>query len=226
MMKWFQVALIGLAFVLAPACNPQAEVKLETEDQKTVYALGLTLAGSLAAFGLSEEELEFFIAGVKDGALKRTPKVNAADYRGKIQALQRSRMEMLAALEKGAAKTFLDQEAAQEGALRTDSGLIYRELEPGTGESPGRTDTVRVHYHGTLRDGTVFDSSVNRGTPFTTKLTGVIPCWTEGVQRMRVGGKSRLVCPADIAYGDRGSGRQIKPGAAIAFDVELIDIIK
>ncbi len=94
------------------------------------------------------------------------------------------------------------------------------------GESPTRTNTVRVHYHGTLRDGTVFDSSVDRGAPFVTKLTSVIPCWTEGVQKMRVGGKARLVCPSQIAYRDRGSPPHIKPGATIAFDVELIEIVK
>ncbi len=112
-----------------------------------------------------------------------------------------------------------------ENAERSESGLVYREVEAGTGESPRRTDTVRVHYHGTLRDGTVFDSSVDRGTPFVTKLTSVIPCWTEGLQKMKVGGKARLVCPAQIAYRDRGSPPHIKPGAAIAFDVELIEIV-
>ncbi len=113
-----------------------------------------------------------------------------------------------------------------EGAERSASGLVYREVEAGSGESPTKKNTVRVHYHGTLRDGTVFDSSVDRGTPFVTKLTRVIPCWTEGVQKMRVGGKARLVCPSKIAYRDRGSPPHIKPGATIAFDVELIEIVK
>ena len=113
-----------------------------------------------------------------------------------------------------------------EGAIRTESGLIYRELEPGTGESPKAKDKVRVHYHGTLRDGTVFDSSVDRKAPFLTALNRVIPCWTEGVTRMSVGGKSRLVCPASIAYKDRGSPPTILPGAALAFDVELLEIVK
>ena len=98
-------------------------------------------------------------------------------------------------------------------------------MAPGTGDSPKDTDTVKVHYHGTLRDGTVFDSSVERGTPAQFPLNRVIPCWTEGVQKMKVGGKGRLTCPASIAYGDRGAPPKIKPGAALAFEVELLEIV-
>ncbi|MCZ6569883.1 MAG: FKBP-type peptidyl-prolyl cis-trans isomerase [Deltaproteobacteria bacterium] len=225
-MAWIRVGVIGLVFVLIPACTPQAEVKLETEDQKTIYALGLGLARNLAVFEFSEEELEFVVEGIRDGALKRPPKVDAKQYRAKIQTLQRSRLQAQAEGEKSASQAFLEKEAGMEGAERSTSGLVYRELEAGSGESPTKNNTVRVHYHGTLRDGTVFDSSVDRGTPFVTKLTRVIPCWTEGLQKMRVGGKARLVCPSQIAYRDRGSPPHIKPGATIAFDVELIEIVK
>ncbi len=224
-MAWIRVGVIGLVFVLIPACTPQAEVKLETEDQKTIYALGLGLARNLAVFEFSEEELELVVEGIRDGALKRPPKVDAKKYRVKIQTLQRARLQAQAEVEKTASQAFLDKEATMENAERSESGLVYREVEAGTGESPRRTDTVRVHYHGTLRDGTVFDSSVDRGTPFVTKLTSVIPCWTEGLQKMKVGGKARLVCPSQIAYRDRGSPPHIKPGATIAFDVELIEIV-
>ncbi len=225
-MAWIRIGMLGLAFVLAPACTPQAEVKLETDDQKTIYAMGLTLAGNLALFNFSEEEFELVVEGIRDGALKRPPKVDAKQYRAKIQTLRRSRLQTQAEAEKKASQAFLDKEAAMEGAERSESGLVYREIEAGSGESPTRTNTVRVHYHGTLRDGTVFDSSVDRGTPFVTKLTSVIACWTEGVQKMAVGGKARLVCPSQIAYRDRGSPPHIKPGATIAFDVELIEIVK
>ena len=98
-------------------------------------------------------------------------------------------------------------------------------IKPGTGPSPKATDKVKVHYHGTLTDGTVFDSSVQRKEPATFPLNGVIPCWTEGVQLMKVGGKSRLVCPADLAYGDRGAPPKIKPGATLVFEVELLEIV-
>ncbi len=110
------------------------------------------------------------------------------------------------------------------GAKRLDSGLIITTVKEGTGPSPKATDTVKVHYHGTLPNGKVFDSSVQRGEPATFPLNGVIPCWTEGVQQMKVGGKSKLVCPAAIAYGDRGAPPDIGPGATLIFDVELLGI--
>jgi len=113
---------------------------------------------------------------------------------------------------------------AVPGAIKTASGLIYRTTTPGTGRSPKATDRVSVHYHGTLPDGKVFDSSVQRGQPAEFKLNEVIPCWTEGVQRMKVGEKARLVCPPELAYGDRGAGPDIGPGATLVFDVELIAI--
>ncbi len=103
------------------------------------------------------------------------------------------------------------------------SGLGYTEIEAGSGASPGPTDTVVVHYHGTFPDGRVFDSSVQRGEPARFPLNRVIPCWTEGLQKMRVGGKAKLVCPPEIAYGARGSG-PIPPNATLHFEVELIDI--
>ncbi len=107
--------------------------------------------------------------------------------------------------------------------MKKESGLIITEITPGTGDSPGATDKVTVHYHGTMRDGTVFDSSVDRGEPTSFPLNQVIKCWTEGVQLMKVGGKSRLICPSDIAYGD--SGRPgIPPGATLIFEVELLSI--
>jgi FKBP-type peptidyl-prolyl cis-trans isomerase FkpA/FKBP-type peptidyl-prolyl cis-trans isomerase FklB len=103
---------------------------------------------------------------------------------------------------------------------------VITTLKPGSGASPTAEDSVTVHYHGTLIDGTVFDSSVQKGQPATFKLNGVIKCWTEGVQQMKVGGKSRLVCPAQMAYGDRGAPPRIKPGATLVFEVELLDIAK
>jgi FKBP-type peptidyl-prolyl cis-trans isomerase FkpA len=101
---------------------------------------------------------------------------------------------------------------------------VFRTITPGTGASPAATDTVKVHYHGTLPDGKVFDSSVDRGEPTEFPLNRVIPCWTEGVQRMKVGEKAKLVCPAAIAYGDRGAGADIPPGATLVFEVDLLGI--
>jgi FKBP-type peptidyl-prolyl cis-trans isomerase len=142
-----------------------------------------------------------------------------------IETLAKSRRAAASAEESKASEAFLATAAAAAGAQKLDSGLVYLEVAPGTGDSPKDTDTVKVHYHGTLRDGTVFDSSVERGTPAQFPLNRVIPCWTEGVQKMKVGGKGRLTCPASIAYGDRGAPPKIKPGAALAFEVELLEIL-
>src|SRR5204862_253249 len=111
------------------------------------------------------------------------------------------------------------------GAKKTDSGLVYTELKAGRGDAPKTTDTVKVHYTGTLTDGTVFDSSVQRGEPATFPLNGVIKCWTEGLQMMKVGGKAKLVCPSDIAYGDQGRPPQIGPGAPLVFEAELVEVV-
>lgn len=119
---------------------------------------------------------------------------------------------------------FLDKAAKEPGAVKTPSGLIYRELRPGSGPSPGPADIVKVNYRGTLTDGTEFDSSYKGNEPISFPLNRVIPCWTEGVQKMKVGGKSQLVCPADIAYRERGSPPVIPPNATLVFEIELLGI--
>ncbi|WP_255718290.1 MULTISPECIES: FKBP-type peptidyl-prolyl cis-trans isomerase [unclassified Rubrivivax] len=116
--------------------------------------------------------------------------------------------------------------AAEPGAVVTASGLIYRSLKDGSGASPTATDTVRVHYRGTLVDGKEFDSSYRRGEPIEFPLNRVIPCWTEGVQKMKAGGKAKLTCPSTIAYGERGAGGVIPPNATLQFEVELLGIRK
>jgi FKBP-type peptidyl-prolyl cis-trans isomerase FkpA len=121
-------------------------------------------------------------------------------------------------------KAFLDKAAAEPGAQKTASGLVYRVITAGTGASPKATDTVKVHYRGTLINGKEFDSSYARNEPAEFPLNMVIPCWTEGVQLMKVGGKSRLVCPANIAYGERGAPPDIPGGATLVFEIELLGI--
>jgi FKBP-type peptidyl-prolyl cis-trans isomerase FkpA len=116
--------------------------------------------------------------------------------------------------------------AKEKGALVTPSGLVYRSLKDGTGASPVASDVVKVHYRGTLANGTEFDSSYKRGEPAQFPLGGVIPCWTEGVQKMKIGGKAKLTCPPSIAYGSRGAGGAIPPNATLQFEVELIEIAK
>src|SRR5438093_444243 len=157
-------------------------------------SVGLVISQNLASFNLNASDLEPVLAGVSDGVLKKDFKVDVQTYAPKIQQLQAARAGAAAATEKKVGQAFLDKAAAEKGATRTASGLIITTLKPGTGPSPTATDKVKVHYHGTLTDGTVFDSSVQRGAPIELPLNGVIKCWSEGVQMMKVGGKSRLVC--------------------------------
>jgi FKBP-type peptidyl-prolyl cis-trans isomerase FkpA len=215
-------ALLLAAVAVAGAAGPE----LKSDEQKTLYALGLVISQNLASFNLNASDLESVLAGVSDGVLKNDYKVDVQTYAPKIQQLQAVRAGAAAATEKKAGQAFLDKAAAEKGATRTASGLIITTLKPGTGPSPKATDKVKVHYHGTLPDGTVFDSSVQRGEPIVLPLNGVIKCWSEGVQLMKVGGKSKLVCPSDIAYGDQGRPPAIKPGATLVFEVELLEIAK
>jgi len=221
------VALTALLGGLSmPWAFAQSAPDLKTEEQKTLYAIGLAVAGSLGAFALSPAELEIVKAGLTDGALNRQRQVDLQAYGPKIQELQKARATVVAAAEQKAGQAILDKAAAEKGATKTASGLVMVPIKVGAGAAPKATDRVKVHYHGTLADGAVFDSSVQRGEPATFPLNGVIPCWTEGLQLMKVGGKSRLVCPAAIAYGDRGAPPRIKPGSTLTFEVELLEIVK
>jgi FKBP-type peptidyl-prolyl cis-trans isomerase FkpA len=223
--------LVPMLLVLAAlACKPSADssgpVQFQNDDQRSAYALGVMMSRNLGPFSLSDTELELFDRGLRDGLSGRKPQVTVEEWGIKIQEFMASRAKAAAAQEEAAGASFLAAAAAEPGAVKLDSGVIYRELTPGTGATPDDKDRVKVHYTGTLRDGTVFDSSVERGTPAEFALNGVIPCWTQGVAKMKVGGKSKLTCPASTAYGDRGAGPKIKPGAALAFEVELLDVTK
>lgn len=221
------VLACALALTLAlPAGARASSPDLKTEEQKTLYTLGLLISRSLSAFSLSEAELALVQAGVADGVMKREQKLDVQVYGPKVKELQEARLAASSVTERKVGQAYLDKAATEKGAVRTSSGLIVTTIKPGTGATPKPTDTVKVHYHGTLTDGTVFDSSVQRKEPASFPLNQVIPCWTEGVQTMKVGGKSRLVCPSTIGYGDRGAPPTIKPGATLVFEVELLEIVK
>jgi FKBP-type peptidyl-prolyl cis-trans isomerase FkpA len=198
-----------------------------TDEEKAFYAIGTALAGNLQQFKpISDREIELVVQGLRDVVGDKVLAVEQQEGGALIRTMMQARQEKAAQLESSAAASFLAAEAAKPGAKKTESGLIITNLKPGSGPSPTATNTVRVHYHGMLRDGSVFDSSVDRGQPAEFALNKVIPCWTEGVALMKVGGKSRLVCPAEIAYGSRGAPPRILPGAALSFEVELIEIVK
>jgi FKBP-type peptidyl-prolyl cis-trans isomerase FkpA/FKBP-type peptidyl-prolyl cis-trans isomerase FklB len=216
----FAIGLLSLSTPLLAAPQDPAN-----DDQKTLYALGLAISQSLGTFSLSEAELDMVKNGLTDGVLKRPPKADLQTFGPKIQQLQQARVALVAEGEKKAGAAFLTKAASEKGSTKTESGIVITTIKPGTGATPKATDTVKVHYHGTLTDGTVFDSSVKRGEPATFPLNKVIKCWTEGVQQIKVGGKSRLVCPSNLAYGDGGSPPIIKPGSTLVFEVELLEVV-
>ncbi|MGZ5428761.1 MAG: FKBP-type peptidyl-prolyl cis-trans isomerase, partial [Thermoanaerobaculia bacterium] len=181
---------------------------------------------NLGPLKLTASELTSLQEGLADGVLGRTPKVNLATYGPKLQEFAKTRLGAAAAGEKKAGAAFVAKEAAQPGAVKQPTGFVYNEVKAGTGPVPKATDKVKVHYRGALIDGTVFDSSIERGEPVTFPLTGVIACWTQGLQLMKTGGKARLVCPSELAYGDAGSPPKIKGGATLVFEVELLSIEK
>ena len=224
-------ALLGLLSACASESMPEAgsagagtDVP-ETEDQMILNALGQALAQSIGNSGLSAEEFAFVQRGLGDAVLGRDALVDLPEYGPKIRGFMAARAADAAEGELATATAFVEEQASLEGAERTESGIVIQEITAGTGARPTAEDTVQVHYHGTLRDGTVFDSSVDRGEPTTFPLTGVIPCWTEGLQQIGVGGKSRLVCPPDLAYGPQAQPA-IPGNSALVFEIELLDIVQ
>ena len=196
----------------------------QTEDQKTLYALGADLVKRLSVFNLSTEEYEFVKQGMTDAAAGNKLEADPETYKQNINQLFQTRMQAAAQKQKELAKPYLENAAKEKGAQKSASGLIYQQIKAGTGAQPKASDIVKVHYTGTLIDGKEFDSSIKRGQPVEFPLGQVIPCWTEGVGKMKVGGKAKLVCPSDIAYGDQGRPPIILGGATLVFEVELLDV--
>jgi FKBP-type peptidyl-prolyl cis-trans isomerase FkpA len=233
-MRYFPLAFVSLALVAcsapdssapppAAATEPAASAGPESDTDKTLYALGVAISSNIREFNLTADEIALVADGLRDGVLGNELKVDIQMFGPRIQFLAEERAGAAAGEEKLAAEAWLAEQAALPGAERTASGIVFISMTEGTGANPTPTSTVRVHYHGTLRDGTVFDSSVQRNEPISFPLNGVIACWTEAVQKIKVGGKAKLVCPSDTAYGDQGQG-SIPAGAALAFEVELLAI--
>jgi len=198
----------------------------ETEDDKAFYTLGYFVMKRAAQFELDDREQKMVVAGAQDALSGDEAAVDLPTYQKRLAEIFHERQSRGAEAEKAESNRWVETYASRPGAVKTPSGLVFIEKEAGSGPRAQKTDTVRVHYHGTLRDGTVFDSSVQRGTPAEFPLDRVIPCWTEALQRMSVGGKAEVICPSSIAYGDRGAPPKIPPGAALHFDVELLAIVQ
>ncbi len=197
----------------------------QSDEEKTLYFLGTLASQNIRELELSAEEATWVVQGLEDALNGREESFDQSVYGPKLREFATTRREKAIEKERAASAAFLEKAAEAKGAKKTESGLIYMELEAGSGAKPAATDKVKVHYHGTLRDGSVFDSSVQRGQPAEFPLNRVIACWTEGVARMSVGGKAKLICPPDIAYGDRGAPPTIPGGAVLTFEVELLEIV-
>ena len=203
---------------------------LKDEKAQLSYALGINIAEYLRGMPI-EPDMDLVVMGLRD-LFAKAPKMSQEEYNNAMQLCQQKMRA--AAQEKAAAvasrmkaegEAFLAENAKKEGVKVTASGLQYEVLTEGTGKQPVAADTVRVHYTGKLLDGTVFDSSVERGEPAEFGLTQVIAGWTEGLQLMKAGSKFRFFIPADLAYGERGAGGSIPPQATLIFDVELLAVL-
>ena len=197
-----------------------------SDEDKTLFAIGEILSASVKPFALREAEMRQVQAGFASGMRGKQSNVDIDTYRPKIQALLTSRVAAATEKTKADGKAYRAKAAAAKGAVTTPSGIIINTLNAGSGDSPAADDEVEVQYEGKLVDGAVFDSSIKRGKPATFKLNAVVPCWTEGLQHMRLGGKSTLVCPPELAYGENGRPPAIPGGSTLVFQVQLMKITK
>ena len=215
--------LAAALILVASSAAFATESPVATEEEQTLYAIGSAVSRSLSVFELSPAEFAYVIRGLSDAQAGRSP-AGQESYTGKIQELAKTRRKAAGERQVAAGKGFLEAAAKEKGAALTRSGMVYQELAAGKGAPPRASDVVVVNYRGTLADGREFDSSYKRGKPLEFQLDKVIKCWTEGVQQMKPGGKARLVCPPQLAYGDKGAGDMILPGATLAFEVELVEV--
>ncbi|MCG3722211.1 FKBP-type peptidyl-prolyl cis-trans isomerase [Vibrio cincinnatiensis] len=205
-----------------------SDVKFETVEQKASYGIGLQMGQQLAGSGLEGLNVDAIAAGIATALVGEMPAIDVDEINQALQAMHMRAEEARQASAKIAAaegENFLKDNALRPEVTVLESGLQYEIINEGTGEIPSADKSVRVHYHGELTDGTVFDSSVSRGQPAEFPVTGVIKGWVEALQLMPVGSKWKLYIPQDLAYGERGAGAAIPPFAALIFEVELLAIL-
>ncbi len=191
---------------------------------KISYALGLSMGQNLMGSGVEKLNYQDLAAGIEDVLTHAQPKITYQEAQQVLNTFFQELEQKIAGAAKADGEKFLAENAKREGVKVTESGLQYEILEPSLGQKPKATDTVRVHYEGTLIDGTVFDSSYKRGESISFPLNGVIKGWTEGLQLMSIGSKYKFFIPYQLAYGERGAGQSIPPYAALIFTVELLGI--
>lgn len=230
------LALISLLLAAAPAFaadSPKAAPKaaavskdpFKNDDERAIYTIGFLMGRNLVSFNLTPAEAKIISTGLGDSILNTQPKVDVRFYQPRVNELLTKRMEAAAAKEKEKGRAFTEKFVKESKPQAIAGGGWYLETKAGSGPIPSKTDTIKAHYRGTTTEGAEFDSSYARGAPTEFALSGVIACWTNGIAMMKVGGKAKLVCPSDVAYGDPGRAG-IKPGATLIFEVELVEIVK
>ena len=207
-----------------PAADKKDDKAKPVPSNEVLYGLGVLASKNLTDLALTPAQVAMMEKGLSDGVAGKKLAVDLAVYEAKVQEFGKNRVTAAAEARKAKESGQASEYEKKPGAVKTASGLIYIPVRAGTGTQPAATDKVKVNYEGKLMDGTVFDSSYKRGQPIEFGLNQVIPCWTEGVQKMKVGGEATLVCPPSIAYGERGAPGAIPPNATLVFKVELLGV--
>jgi FKBP-type peptidyl-prolyl cis-trans isomerase FklB len=224
-MKKYLFVSISVFCVLSMSTKTVAQNKKQTMDSLS-YSLGILMASNLKSQGFEEINPQDFSMGMSAVLQESNPLISLEDANRIVQQYMTTQQEKLKQEATKEGTAFLAENAKRKGVTVLPSGLQYEIIKAGTGDKPKATDKVKTHYHGTLIDGTVFDSSVNRGEPATFPVNGVIRGWVEALQLMPVGSKWKLFIPSDLAYGERGAGAMIKPHSTLVFEVELLEIVK
>lgn len=219
------VALVGL--VLAGCDSQTKEISLETPAQKASYGIGLNMGKSLAQEGMDDLDSKAVAQGIEDAIGKKEQRLKDDELVEAFAFLQKRAEERMATMKEESAKAgkkFLEENGKREGVVTTESGLQYEVLKKAEGDQPKATDVVSVHYEGKLTDGSVFDSSIERGSPIELPVSGVIPGWVEGLQLMHVGEKYKLYIPSELAYGEQSPTPAIPANSVLVFELELLEI--
>lgn len=224
-MKTLLLLFVSSLLVMSCSQSNAETISLKSEDEKTIYTLGFKWGQQLKALNLNHRELKSLLKGVNASVRKETAEVDIQQYAPKIGMLAKIRSDTISVKEIGRGNQFITEYLKKnKTAKKTASGLVYEMIKKGTGKSPKATDTVEVHYHGTLTNGEVFDSSVERKQKIKFPLNRVIKGWTEGLQLLKEGGKIKLIIPSNLAYGNAGSPPKIPGGATLIFEVELFKV--
>lgn len=231
MLRTFSSVVLVSTLVLV-GCNGSktteeapAQIDLDSDYKKLSYGLGLNIGGGIAQQGVPELNMEALVAGIRESVAGQEPRLSQEELQetiGRVQKLEAEKQQLLADENMKSGEAFLTANAERDGIITTESGLQYEVLTTGEGEKPNAESLVTTHYHGTLIDGSVFDSSVERGEPIEFAVNQVIPGWTEALQLMPTGSKWRLYVPSKLAYGEYSPSADIPPHSALIFEVELL----